>query len=187
MTSHWQVPNRQTTLLWLVLVECGYFMKIPRWSCDQWLTNLWRVFVSCYYFVKCRKSSIYDLVNTLWRFHNNLMRSRAVIWHSGDYFVASFWWRLTTLWRLKSHLGRLADDSVKIFDQKWQRYDSYRVVLWWHRDYVETSIYEGTTIQQFYDNPTNHHMTTFWPYCDMRQHNNNSLHWKHKIINLTNL
>ena len=35
VTSLWQLLNRQMTLLRLVLAECDYFMKIPRWSSDH--------------------------------------------------------------------------------------------------------------------------------------------------------
>ena len=65
VTNLWQVLSRQMMLLWLILAMCDHFMKIPRWSCDRWLTNLWWIFV------KPRQSSIDDLVNTLWRFNDN--------------------------------------------------------------------------------------------------------------------
>ena len=163
-------------------------MKIPRWSCDRWLTNLWRV--SCVMLLFCEDPKVVNrrscehFVKISWQL---LMRSRAVIWHPGDYFVTSYCdeWQLFDGWKIifRRLVWRFCEDVLS----KWRLCDNHRVVIWWLRDYFVTSIYEGTTIQQLYDSPTNPHMTTLWPCCVMWLHNNDSWYWKQNIVNLTAL
>ena len=165
VTNLWHVVSRQMTILWLILAECDHFMKIPRRSCDRWLTNLWRVFVSCYYFVKTRKSSTDDLLNTLWIFHDNwqlLMRSRAVIWHPGDYFVASYCdeWQLSDGWKII--FRRLVDDSVKMFDLS----DDFATVTGPLYDDLETTLWQASMKGQLYNNPMTALQILIWRPCD---------------------
>ena len=188
VTNLWQVVSRQMTLLWLILVKCDHFMKIPRWSCDRWLTNLWQV--SCVMLLFCEDPKVVNrrscehFVKISWQL---LMRSRAVIWHPGDYFVTSYCdeWQLFDGW--KSIFRRLVDDSVKMFYPS----DDFATITESLYDDLETnfvtSIYEGTTIQQLYDSPTNPHMTTLWPCCVMWLHSDDFWYWKQNIVNLTAL
>ena len=147
------MPMHQDPLLVLLFCEDPKFVNRP--SCEHFVKISWQL----------------------------LMRSRAVIWHPGDYFVTSY----CDEWQLFDGFLTTCCRFCEDVQYKWRLCDSYRIVIWWLWDYFVTSIYEGTTIQQLYDSPTNPHMTTLWPCCVMWLHSDNSWYWKQKITNLTNL
>ena len=159
--------------------------------------------MSCYYFGKSRKLSIVNIrpcEHFVKISQKLLLRSRTIIWHPAHYFVTSFCdnWQLCDGWKIV--FRQLVDDSVKIFDQKWQLCDSYRVVLWWLRDYFVTSICEGTTIQQLYDNlqiitwrPYDHTVSCNYTMTTLNIENKRSSiwqicrHWRHHNLPLRQL
>ena len=77
-----------------------------------------------------------------------LMRSRAVIWHPGDYFVTSYCdeWQLFDGWKII--FGRLVDASVKMFDQS----DDFATVTESLYDDLETTLRQASMKGQLYNN-----------------------------------
>ena len=163
VTNLWQVVSRQMTLLWLILVKCDHFMKIPRWSCDRWLTNLWRV--SCVMLLFCEDPKVVNrrscehFVKISWQL---LMRSRAVIWHPGDYFVTSYCdeWQLFDGWKII--FRRLVDDSVKMFYPS----DDFATITESLYDDLETTLWQASTNGQLYNNSVTALQILIWRPCD---------------------
>ena len=124
-------------------------MKILRWSCDRWLTNLWQV--SCVMLLFCEDPKVVNrrscehFVKISWQL---LMRSRAVIWHPGDYFVTSYCdeWQLFDGWKII--FRRLVDDSVKMFYPS----DDFATITESLYDDLETTLWQASTKGQLYNN-----------------------------------
>ena len=91
-----------------------------------------------------------------------LMRSRAVIWHPGDYFLASYCddWRLSDGWKII--FRRLVDDSVKMFDLS----DDFVTVTESLYDDLETTLWQASMKGQLYNNFMTALHILIWRPCD---------------------
>ena len=91
-----------------------------------------------------------------------LMRSRAVIWHPGDYFVVSYCdeWQLSDGWKII--FRRLVDDSVKMFDLS----DDFATVTESLYDDLETTLWQASMKGQLYNNSMTALHILIWRPCD---------------------
>ena len=91
-----------------------------------------------------------------------LMRSRAVIWHPGDYFVTSYCdeWQLFDGWKII--FRRLVDDSVKMFDLS----DDFATVTESLYDDLETTLWQASMKGQLYNNSMTALQILIWRPCD---------------------
>ena len=91
-----------------------------------------------------------------------LMRSRAVIWHPGDYFVTSYCdeWQLFDGWKII--FRRLVDDSVKMFDLS----DDFATVTESLYDDLETTLRQTSMKGQLYNNSMTALQILIWRPCD---------------------
>ena len=91
-----------------------------------------------------------------------LMRSRAVIWHPGDYFVTSYCdeWQLFDGWKII--FRRLFDDSVKMFDLS----DDFATVTESLYDDLETTLWQASMKGQLYNNSMTALQILIWRPCD---------------------
>ena len=91
-----------------------------------------------------------------------LMRSRAVIWHPGDYFVRSY----CDEWQLfdgcKIIFRPLVDDSVKMFDIS----DEFATVTKSLYDDLETTLWQAFMKGQLYNNSMTALQILIWRPCD---------------------
>ena len=90
------------------------------------------------------------------------MRSRAVIWHPGDYFVTSYCdeWQLFDGWKII--FRRLVDDSVKMFDLS----DDFTTVTESLYDDLETTLWQAFIKGQLYNNSMTAQQILNWRPCD---------------------
>ena len=86
-----------------------------------------------------------------------LMRSRAVMWHPGDYFVTSYCdeWQLFDGWKII--FRRLVDDSVKMFDIN----DDFATVTESLYDDLETTLWQAFMKGQLYKKTKDHQFDKF--------------------------
>ena len=91
-----------------------------------------------------------------------LMRSRAVIWHPGDYFVTSYCdeWQLFDGWKII--FRRLVDDSVKMFDLS----DDFATVTESLYDDLKTTLRQASMKGQLYNNSMTALQIIIWRPCD---------------------
>ena len=91
-----------------------------------------------------------------------LMRSRAVIWHPGDYFVTSYCdeWQLLDGWKII--FRRLVDDPVKMFDLS----DDFATVKESLYDDLETTLRQASMKGQLYNNSMTALQILIWRPCD---------------------
>ena len=91
-----------------------------------------------------------------------LMRSRAVIWHPGDYFVTSYCdeWQLFDGWKI--FIRRLVDDSVKMVDLS----DDYATVTELLYDDLETTLWQASMKRQLYNSSMTALQILIWRPCD---------------------
>ena len=91
-----------------------------------------------------------------------LMRSRAVIWHPGDYFVTSYCdeWQLFDGWKII--FRRLVDDSVKMFYPS----DDFATITESLYDDLDTTLWQASTKEQLYNNSMTVLQILIWQPCD---------------------
>ena len=90
------------------------------------------------------------------------MRSGAVIWHPGDYFVTSYCdeWQLFDGWKII--FRRLVDDSVKMFDIS----DDFVTVTESLYNDLETTLWQASMKGQLYNNSMTALQILIWRPCD---------------------
>ena len=105
------------------------------------------------------RRSCEHLVKISWQL---LMRSRAVIWHPGDYFVTSYCdeWQLFDGWKII--FRRLVDDSVKMFDLS----DDFATVTESLYDDLQTTLWQASVKGQLYNNSMTCIQILIWRPCD---------------------
>ena len=105
------------------------------------------------------RRSCEHFVTISWQF---LMRSRAVTWHPGDYFVMSYCdeWQLSGGWKII--IRRLVDNSVKMFDLS----DDFATVTESLYDDLETTLWQASMKGQLYKNSMTALQILIWRPCD---------------------
>ena len=105
------------------------------------------------------RRSCEHFVKILWQL---LMRSRAVIWHPGDYFMTSYCdeWQLFDGWKII--FRRLVDDSVKMFDLS----DYFATVTESLFDDLETTLWQASMKERLYNNSMTALPILIWRPCD---------------------